>query len=353
MTERLLAINFGGIGDEILFLPVLASIKEKNPDTHITLLLEPRSKAVADISPLIDELKYFDIKKQALLPHDYINLVQLLRAGNYQTVISSGSTPLVAFLLYASGIKKRIGYDSGLLSHYLLTDPIKLNRHQYAATMYHDLVQGLGLKHKQVKPEAHVPAANLLSMKNWLAEQSAGKNMSRKVIIHPGTSKLALKKGIIKTWAPSNWASLISQLVKIPDTQVILAGGPDDEITIAQIMEELGKNRYFAQNKNSFVSAYGATKSLADLAALIAISNLLICVDSAPMHLAVALKKQILALFGPTNPGHLLPLTPQCRYLKDISHCKDPKSSKSTEISIQPNTVYQSAADLLQIVKVQ
>lgn len=353
MTRRLLAINFGGIGDEILFLPVLASIKENRPDTHITLLLEPRSKAIKDISNSIDEIKLFDIKKRLLLPHDYWQLLQILRNGNYQTVLSSGSSPLVACLLFASGIKERIGYDSGPLSRCLLTHPIKLNRGQYASTMYHDLVQGLGLRHKPVIPKAEVAAENLDCMRDWLAGQSPDNEKTRKVVIHPGMSKLALKKGIIKTWAASNWASLINQLVKNPDTQVILAGGPDDEQTIGQIMQELEKNRYFVQNRGSFVSAYGATKSLADLAALILLSDLLICVDSAPMHLAVALKKQVLALFGPTNPGHLLPLSPQYRYVKDISHSKETKSALNKGINIQPNTVYQSASDLLQIVKVQ
>jgi ADP-heptose:LPS heptosyltransferase len=353
MTRRLLAINFGGIGDEILFLPVLASIKETYPDTHITLLLEPRSKAIKDISNLIDEIKLFDIKKRILMPDDYWQLLQILRSGNYQTVVSSGSSPLVACLLFASGISERIGYDSGPLSHKLLTQPIKLDKHQYASNMYHDLVKGLGLKHKQVIPRLQVPASNLEYMKDWLANQFPGKETARKVVIHPGTSKLALKKGIIKTWPADNWASLIGQLVKNPDTQVILAGGPDDEQTIAQIMQELEKNKYFMQKRDSFVSAYGVTKSLADLAALILIGDLLICVDSAPMHIAVALQKQVLALFGPTNPGHLLPLSPQCRYLKDISHSKHTKSVLSKGINIQPNTVYQSASDLLQIVKVQ
>jgi ADP-heptose:LPS heptosyltransferase len=353
MTRKLLAINFGGIGDEVLFLPVLASIKEKQPDTHITLLLEPRSKAIKDISNLIDEIKLFDIKKRPLLPNDYLKLLHILRYGDYQAVVSSGSSPLVAFLLFASGIKERIGYDSGPLSHYLLTQPIKLNRNQYASTMYHDLVQGLGLKHKQARPEVQVPVENLAYMKSWLADQIKGKEKIKTIVIHPGTSKLALKKGIIKTWPANNWASLINQLVKNADTQVILAGGPDDEQTITQIMQELEKNKYFMGNQDSFVSAYGATKSLADLAALILISDLLICVDSAPMHIGVALKKQILALFGPTNPEHLLPLSSQCRYLKDINHSKHTKSAISTGINIQPNIVYQSASDLLQIMKVQ
>lgn len=352
--QKLLAINFGGIGDEILFLPVLASIKEANPHLHITLLLEPRSKAIKDISNLIDDIKLFDIKKRPLLSNDYWQLVQILRSGNYDTVISSGSTPLVCCLLFASGIPQRIGYDSGLLSHYLLSHPVKLNRHQYASNMYHDLVQGLSLKHKHVIPNIQIPNKNLTNMQNWLSERFANKKQGRKVIIHPGTSKLALKKGIIKTWSAYNWASLIAQLTKNSDTQVILAGGPDDNETIDQINHELEKNKSFSQSKDFFTSAYGETKSLADLAALLWLSDLLICVDSAPMHIAVALNKQILALFGPTNPEHLLPVSPQCRYLKDNSHSKNDRNVKVKKgINIPINTVYQSALNLLQIVKVQ
>ncbi|MGB3614351.1 MAG: glycosyltransferase family 9 protein, partial [Elainellaceae cyanobacterium] len=43
------------------------------------------------------------------------------------------------------------------------------------------------------------------------------------------------------------------------------------------------------------------------LAAMIAGANLMLCTDSAPMHLAVALKVYTLALFGPTDPALLLP----------------------------------------------
>lgn len=349
MARKLLAINFGGIGDEILFLPVLASIKESLPDMHITLLVEPRSKAIKDISNLIDEIKLFDIKKPVLLPHDYLNLLRILRSGEYETVISSGASPLVSCLLFASGIKERIGYYSGLLSKKLLTQAIPLNKHQYASTMYHDLVQGLGLKHKSVVPHIQISEENLNNMSQWLIEQSDGQAKLRTVIIHPGTSKLSLKKGIIKTWPPANWASLINQLTKNPDIRVVLAGGPEDEQTIEQILSELNQDKSFAKNTGKFISAYGITKSLADLAALISLGDLLICVDSAPMHVGVALKKQLLAIFGPTDPLRLLPMAPQYRYIKDNRQ----HNNGHKGLNVQPNIVFQSASDLLQIVKAQ
>ena len=326
MTQRILVINFGGIGDEILFLPVLESIKKAIPDSHITLLLEPRSKAVKEICNLIDEIKLFDIKKQPLLPWDYLQLCHILQSGNYQTVISSGGSPLVSCLLFASGIKQRIGYDSGNLSRLLLTKVVKLNKDQYAGNMYHDLVQGLGITAGPVVPKIKAPTANISAMQNLLnfhygnesTESLSENNTSSrfKILIHPGISQMAIRKGIIKTWPAANWAALINKLLQNPKFQVILAGGPDDEDTIKEINQALKENLLTVPEQNSFVSVFGLTKSLADLAALINISNMLICVDSAPMHLGVALNKPLLAIFGPTNPECLLPPSPNFKFIK-------------------------------------
>ena len=60
--KRILAINFGGIGDEIFFLPTLISLKKEFPNSEITLALEPRSKSVKDLTSIIDDLFVIDIK---------------------------------------------------------------------------------------------------------------------------------------------------------------------------------------------------------------------------------------------------------------------------------------------------
>jgi ADP-heptose:LPS heptosyltransferase len=342
MTDKLLAINFGGIGDEILFLPVLATIKKAFPHWHITLLLEPRSRTILEITDLIDEIKLFDIKKQPLLPDDYLSLIEILRSGNYQTVISSGRSPLVACLLFASGISKRIGYDSGLFSRLLLARAVKLNKNQYAANMYHDLVQGLDLNTKEVVPQILVPESNLQTMQNFIGNFSG-----KKILIHPGTSRLAIKKGIIKTWPVENWASLIKKLLLKENLQVILAGGPDDQEIITGINRLLSQQLLDTPATNAFISAYGATKNLADLAALISLSDLFIGVDSAPMHIAVALSKPLLALFGPTDPAHLLPPMKICQVMIGKSATGEPG------VDLSPDIVYQSAMDQLQQMKDQ
>ncbi len=341
MTDKLLAINFGGIGDEILFLPVLSSIKQAFPQLHITLLLEPRSKTIEEITDLIDEIKTFDIKKRPLMPGDFLALLNILQKGDYQTVISSGASPLVACLLFASGIPKRIGYQSGPLSHLLLSKAIKLNKNQYAASMYHDLVQGLDLPQKQVSPQIVIKENNRLAMQSIL-NNPAGKSVGKRLLIHPGTSKLAIKKGIIKTWPAKNWASLIKKLLLRENLQVILVGGPDDQEIIAEINQALDRELIALPEQQSFTCAYGATKSLADLAAFISLADLFICVDSAPMHIGVALQKRLLALFGPTEPAHLLPPAKHYRFLVGAA------ANGEVGVQLQPDIVYQSVLDLLQ-----
>ena len=62
MRKKFLFINFGGLGDEILFLPAIISVKKQYPDSEVTLALEPRSKSIVGLTKVIDKTLYADIK---------------------------------------------------------------------------------------------------------------------------------------------------------------------------------------------------------------------------------------------------------------------------------------------------
>ena len=64
MIKRILAINFGGLGDEILFLPTLISLKKEFPNAKITLALEPRSKSIQQLTDVIDDVILMDLKRK-------------------------------------------------------------------------------------------------------------------------------------------------------------------------------------------------------------------------------------------------------------------------------------------------
>ena len=139
-TDKILLINFGGIGDEILFLPVIFSVKEKFPNSHITLCLEPRSKGIKDLCPMIDEVFCVDIKNQKKTK-TFLSIVKFMRKEKFDIVISSGTNKFIPVLLWFSGAKTKIGYNSDALSKILLTEAVNLNKNQYAGNMYHDLVK--------------------------------------------------------------------------------------------------------------------------------------------------------------------------------------------------------------------
>ncbi len=286
MQKKFLIINFGGIGDQILLFPALDTIKKTYENSSVTLVTEPRSKAARDITDLINEVFICDLKGK----NRFFELFKLLfktYTNKFDAVISSGTSNFIPLILYLTGIKERTGYDTGRLSRMFLTKAVALNKEQYAANMLHDLFSDEDNKEDtipQIKPGAQIPIYKI-----------PGYNPENKtVVIHPGASKLSVKKGIIKCWAAENWVKLIQLLLNEGNYNVILTGGPDD-VEVMEIFQ-----RHFSEN-------IARTSRLREFVDIVGMSDILVCVDSAPMHIGVGLRKRVIALFGPTDENKLLP----------------------------------------------
>ncbi len=281
--KKILFINFGGLGDEILFLPTIISVKKEFPNSKITLALEPRSKGISSLTNVIDELVFADIKGK----NKYIELLKLLFQiwfKKFDIVISSGANKFISLFLFLTFIPKRYGYNSGKISELLLTKAIKLNKNQYAVNMYHDL------------------ACEITENKTYLPQIDIEKKdiVPNSVLIHPGVSKMSLRKGIVKTVPANIWAEVVEKLAD-KGKKVILAGGPDDEEVIKTIVNSVPQEK--------FVNMYGKTKNLKELAELISSAEVFLCSDSAPLHIGVALGVKTYVIFGPTDDKKLIPQT--------------------------------------------
>ena len=292
---KILAINFGGIGDEIFFLPTLISLKKEFPNSKITLALEPRSKSVKDLTDIIDDLFLIDVKGKNKYT-ELLKLLYLARKGHFDMVISSGGNKLISILLTLTGIKKRYGYNTGKLSEILLTKAVLLNKNQYACAMYHDLISPI-TKFKTELPQINVPTQE---------------KIPNSVLIHPGVSKMSINKGMVKTVTADIWAKTVDLLLE-KGKHVILAGGPDDKEVIETI-------RTKTKNKN-FEDLYGKTKSLKDLAIIIGKAEKFICSDSAPLHVGVAMGTKTFAIFGPTDDKKLIPQSENVLAIKASDNC--------------------------------
>ncbi len=292
---NILAINFGGIGDEIFFLPALISLKKEFPNSKITLALEPRIKGVKSLTNIIDDLFLIDVKGKNKYT-ELLKLVYLARKGHFDMVVSSGGNKLISILLTLTGIKKRYGYNTGKLSEILLTKAVPLNKNQYACAMYHDLVSPV-TDYKTELPEINVEPQE---------------KIPNSILIHPGVSKMSIQKGMIKTISAETWAQIVDLLLE-NGKRVILTGGPDDKECIETIHKNI-KN-------NNFEDYFGKTHSLKDLGELISKSEKFICSDSAPLHIGVAVKTKTYVIFGPTDDKKLIPQSENVIPLKANDNC--------------------------------
>ncbi len=279
MSKNVLFINFGGIGDEILFLPSILSFKKEFPESKITLALEKRSSGITELTSVIDRVICVPKTKTGM-----IKLLIKMWFGRFDCVISSGGNKLISILLFLSGIKSRAGFDTGILSRKLLTSAVFLDKNRYAVKMYHELV---------------TPFTSIfteLPVFNKLEKQP---KKSGTILIHPGVSRKSIKQGVVKTITPYEWAELIKLLAK-SGREIILTGGKDDKEVTDIIKCNLPKDLVYTDMTVQNLS-------LNSLAKLISSAEIFVCSDSAPLHIAVGVGTKTYVFFGSTDYRKLIP----------------------------------------------
>lgn len=306
--KKIAFVNFGGIGDEILFAPVIEEVRQYLPHAHTTLFLEDRSRSVKELLPQLDSIKELSVQGQSRVK-TFFQLWRMLKGQYYDVVISSGSSPFIPILLWLTGIPVRVGFKTGKTSQKLLTVEAPLapknDRKGYAGQMYFALAQSflewlLADQYTPMSPVLpHLKSPTLEDL-HWAKGILRPDEPGRKILIHPGVSTISVQKNILKSWPPACWAELIQKLTE-EGHKVYLVGGPDDKEAVGEICQHL------PAQLPGFTDLYGQTKNLRQLAALILASDLLLCVDSSPMHLSVGYQKPVVAMFGPTDEKKLLP----------------------------------------------
>lgn len=122
-----------------------------------------------------------------------------------------------------------------------------------------------------------------------------------------------------KDWPADRFARTARELLaRHPDTTVHLVGSPSDHATCDQIARAVGPS---AQN-------HAGQTTLLELGGLLGVMDLLITVDSGPMHMAAAIGTPTLALFGPTSPLRTGPYGDRHRVVESSFHPGSRKISK-------------------------
>jgi ADP-heptose:LPS heptosyltransferase len=288
---KILALVPGGIGDQILFFPTLEDLKKEYPKAQIDVIVEPRAKSAYRVCPYVNEIFNFDYKDRNSLA-DYLNLLGVIRDREYDLAITLGRRWTVGLLLWLNGIPQRIGYQTN--NSWFITNPVPLKTEQYAAYMYHDLLQGLGIKNPCPELKIRIETED----EEWAESEQKRLEIKKSnyILIHGGSSALAKEKGIDKIYPVAKWQEIIDKLQeKQPETPLVLLSGPEDSEWVKQMK---------ATRPNLKTISPG---NIGKLAAIIKGAKLILCTDSAPMHLGVAVGTKTIALFGPTEATKLLP----------------------------------------------
>jgi heptosyltransferase III len=287
---NILFLQLKRIGDLILTLPAITTLRENFPSAQMTLAISSES---ADLLPAIPNVNRILLVRRNL--RDLALFLRLAREG-FDYCIDFTRNDRSALLAFLSGAKKRIVYRR--------RDRFQERR----ARVYSDFVKVRKLAMHTIDYNLallgplsvrNVSRALRLELPQEAREKATALRRDSKVnepyvIFHPGSARAE------KFWEPQRWADVIEHARSGSQISVVLTGG-------ASRAEQKHLREVKGRLRQPVVDLSGKT-DLLTLAALIERARLLVTVDSAPMHLAAATQTPQVILFGPTNPFHWRPL---------------------------------------------
>lgn len=283
--NRILVEQTGGwIGDMILLTPALRAIKTAFPSTHISMLVRPLVAELMRRNPYVNEVIVYDKRGKQSGILQFWRLAQNLKRLNFDlAVILHPNSTRSAFLAYLARIPERIGgsKEGGLF----LTRKTEFKPDIHEVERYLNVIRLIGIEPSDT------------SLEFWMGERD--RTYASSLLEELGVSDKTSLVGInpFTTWRSKSWdlekfANLINHISDELQLQAIVTG-PKDGVEAGMKLEKLTKVPFF--------NAIGKT-DIFQLGALIEKCSLYISPDSAPMHLAAAVKTHTIALFGSTSP---------------------------------------------------
>jgi len=281
-SKRILIVQTAFLGDVVLTLPLVQKIYEKFPNAKIDFLAIPAAQNLLSTIPQIDQLWIYDKHDQAKGLATFINYARKLRKECYQIAFVPHRSMRSAALVWLANISTRIGFDRSA-GKWLFTEVIPYPNGDHEINRNLHLLKRYGIDPtEKVFPRLYFSDADRQVVQEFLKKYSL--NTGRRFITMAPGSVWATKR-----WLPEYFAKLADMLGKI-GFQIVLVGAESDE-PIARAVA--------ASTKITVFSAVGKF-SVRQSALLIQNSRLLITNDSAPMHLSVAGRTPVIAIFGPT-----------------------------------------------------
>ena len=315
-TVEILIIKLSAIGDVTHTLPALEALHHRFPESNITWLVEEKAQDIIQEHPylkrvLVSKRKTWlkNFKSPSLwytTIKDIKSFTRELRSQNYDMVIDFQGLLKSGMLVFLSRGKKKIGYDkaremSSIFLNKRIT-PYPIDGHAVERNM--NLVKYLGVKSEKVSFTMCIGEEDKRRAEHHLSDNKINKN--KRLVAISSQAGWATK-----IWNPLKLAKLSDRIIEDFDVQIIFTGVEDDKPSIENILFSMD---------HMPVNLAGKT-TLKELAYILSLSDLMITMDSGPMHIASAMGTPTVALFGPTAPSRTGPYCNNAIIIRNRLHC--------------------------------
>jgi heptosyltransferase I len=311
-VRRVLLIKPSSLGDVVHALPVLAGLRSAFPDAHLAWMIATPFAPLLKDHPLLDELIPFDRRRYGRVHHDpaalrdFGRFLSHLNASRFDLVIDLQGLLRSGFFAVFTQARYRVGFSAArefgaaFCTHRVQVPPACV----HAVDRNVHLARTVGLP--IADPEFPLPLTlDETQEANALLADHADGFLENFIAIVPGA------RWTTKQWPAARYAALIDRLAETGRPPCVLLGAPDERPVADAIT---------ARAQAPLCDLVGRT-SLRQLAALLDRSERVVCNDSGPMHIAAALGKPLVALFGPTDPARCGPYTDRAQVVRALIPC--------------------------------
>jgi heptosyltransferase-2 len=293
---RIVVYSPNWLGDAVMALPAIADIRRHFKDATLAVAAREGIDRLFQAVQGVDEV----------IPLCAAHAPGRSRAGEFARVFEAGRFDVAILLpnsyfsasvVALAGIPGRWGYRAGWRGR-LLTRAVRRPRGRlHQAAYYRHLTTGLGVPAEPATPVVRVPPEDRRAGDALLAAHGIPPD-GRFVAMAPGASN-----GAAKQWPPSRFAELVGLLAARSPVTVVIIGTRGDRDAADAIARAVGS----AARGARLVDLVGHT-SLAELMQVLARCDLLVTNDSGSMHLAAALGRRVVAIFGATDERVTAPI---------------------------------------------
>lgn len=269
----ILIVKLGALGDVINTLPLAMRLK-KHLNARIHWLVAPLSYPMLSDHAWVDRPIRFDIRGNK---QNWLEVLHRLRGRQFDIVLDLQRILKSGVITWIAAANRRIGFDRQRCKE--MTWLLPFERIPPADPNAHMLIQYLEFGAYLNIAETEISWG--IQSSGLLPKALPG----RFVVLNIGATKPANR------WTVEGFADLVRSIRRTYQLPCVLTGGAEDVAMAARIQALANEDVY---------SLAGQT-SLPELIDVIAAAAVVVTCDTGPMHLAVALKKKVIALFGPSD----------------------------------------------------